>query len=75
MEYILLIDISWQALSETKREACDAESVELTHQLKSRGQYLAANPRHPTAISVRVRDAKALVTDGPFAETREQLGG
>jgi hypothetical protein len=77
MQYMLLIYIDEQALSETKREECYAESVQLTHQLKSRGQYLAANPLHPTstATSVRVRDGKRLVTDGPFAETREQLGG
>jgi hypothetical protein len=77
MQYMLLIYIDEQALSETKREECYAESVQLTHQLKSRGQYLAANPLHPTsmATSVRVREGKALVTDGPFAETREQLGG
>ena len=77
MNYMLLIYIDEQVLSETTRKECYAESVQLTHQLKSRGQYLAANPLHPTstAISVRVRDGKALVTDGPFAETREQLGG
>ncbi len=42
-----------------------------------RGQYLAAAPLHPTstATSVRIREGKRLVTDGPFAETREQLGG
>src|ERR1700745_3677180 len=45
--------------------------------LRCNGQYLAANPLHPTslAVSVRVRDGKRFVTDGPFAETREQLGG
>ena len=77
MKYMLLIYIDEQVLSETKQEECYAESVQLTHQLKSRGQYLAANPLHPTlaATSVRVRGGKALVTDGPFAETREQLGG
>jgi hypothetical protein len=77
MKYMLLIYIDKLTLRETTREACDAESVQLPHQLKSRGRYLAANPLHPTstAISVRVRDGKALVTDGPFAETREQLGG
>lgn len=64
-------------MSDTKREECYAESVLLAHQLKSRGQYLAANPLHPTstATSVRMRDGKVLVTDGPFAETCEQLGG
>ena len=49
----------------------------LAQELHSRGQYLGANPLHPTstAASVRVRDGGPLVTDGPFAETREQLGG
>ena len=77
MKYMFLIYIDGLTLRGTTREACDAESVRLPHQLKSRGRYLAANPAHPTssAISVRVRDGKALVTDGPFAETREQLGG
>jgi hypothetical protein len=77
MKYMLLIYIDEQVLSETKRQECHAESVQLTHQLKSRGQYVAANPLHPTstATSIRVRHGKALVTDGPFAETREQLGG
>ncbi len=49
----------------------------MTRQLHETGQYLGASPLHPvaTATSVRVRDGKRLVTDGPFAETREQLGG
>src|ERR1022692_3259043 len=52
-------------------------SLELAHQLKANGQYLATAPLQPvsTATSVQVRDGKRLVTDGPFAETREQLGG
>jgi hypothetical protein len=77
MKYMLLIYYDEQALSETEREACYVESTQLAHQIKSSGQYLAANPLHPTsmATSVRVRDSKRLVTDGPFAETREQLGG
>jgi hypothetical protein len=77
MKYLLLIYGDEHALSETEREACYAESTQLAHQLTSRGQYLAAHPLHPTAMatSVRVRDGKRLVTDGPFAETREQLGG
>jgi hypothetical protein len=77
MKYMLLIYIDEQTLSQAKREECYAESVQLTHQLKSSGQYLAANPLQPTstATSVRVRNGKPLVTDGPFAETREQLGG
>lgn len=77
MKYMLLIYLDEQSLSEVERQDCYAESTQLAHQLHSNGQYLAANPLHPTsmATSVRVRDGKRLVTDGPFAETHEQLGG
>ena len=77
MKYMLLIYHDQQALSESEREDCYKESMELAHALNSNGQYLGANPLHPTsmATSVRVRNGKRLVTDGPFAETREQLGG
>ncbi len=77
MKYMLLIYNDEQVLSETDREACYKESTQLAHNLKSNGQYLSANPLHPVsmATSIRVRVGKRLVTDGPFAETREQLGG
>jgi hypothetical protein len=77
MKYMLLIYGDETALSETEREACYVESTQLAYALRSKGQYLAANPLYPTAMatSVRVREGKRLVTDGPFAETREQLGG
>jgi hypothetical protein len=78
MKYMLLIYFDEQAkLSETERQECYAESTLLAHQIHASGQYLAANPLQPTsmATSVRVRNDKRLVTDGPFAETREQLGG
>src|SRR6266704_1193375 len=77
MKYMLLIYGDEHALSETERKDCYAESTQLAHDINSSGQYVAANPLHPTsmATSVRVRDGKRLVTDGPFAETREQLGG
>ncbi|MGH8489870.1 MAG: YciI family protein [Gammaproteobacteria bacterium] len=77
MKYMLLIYGDELALSETEREACYVESTQLAQEIKSNGQYLAANPLHATsmATSVRVRDGKRFVTDGPFAETREQLGG
>ncbi|MFY4730108.1 YciI family protein [Nitrospira sp. BLG_2] len=77
MKYLLLIYGDELALSETERQDCYAESMQLARDLHSNGQYLGANPLHPTAMatSVRVRDGKRLVTDGPFAETREQLGG
>jgi len=74
---MLLIYAGEQELDEKVREQCYGESVQLTHALNSNGNFLAAAPLHPTstATSVRVRDGKRLVTDGPFAETREQLGG
>ena len=77
MKYMLLIYSDEKALSETERDACYVESTQLAQEMKSNGEYLAANPLHPTemATSVRVRNGKRLVTDGPFAETREQLGG
>jgi hypothetical protein len=69
MKYMLLIY--------SKEDACIEESLKLCHDLKAKGQYLAASPLHSVsmATSVRIRDAKRLVTDGPFAETTEQLGG
>ncbi|AVH69317.1 YCII-related protein [Nostoc sp. 'Lobaria pulmonaria (5183) cyanobiont'] len=77
MKYLLLIYLEENALSQTEREHCYVESAQLAQQLNSKGQYLATAPLHPvaTATSVRLRDGKPLVTDGPFAETREQLGG
>jgi hypothetical protein len=77
MKYMLLVYMGENAMNQTEREVCYVESTQLCHDLKAKGQYLAASPLHPvaTATSVRVRDGKRLVTDGPFAETREQLGG
>jgi hypothetical protein len=77
VKYMLLIYSDEAAWTEAEREHCYAESIELTRQLHAKGQYRGASPLHPvaTATSVRVRDGKRLVTDGPFAETREQLGG
>jgi hypothetical protein len=77
MKYMSLIYMDELALGETEREECYIESTQLAHDLKANGQYLAASPLQPTALatSVRVRESKRLVTDGPFAETREQLGG
>jgi len=77
MKYMLLIYGDEKAWTETAREHCYQESVQLTHDLNKSGQYVTAAPLHPvaTATSVRVREGKPLITDGPFAETREQLGG
>ncbi len=77
MKYMLLVYLDEQALSEAEYEHCYVESAQLAQQLNATGRYLDASPLHPvaTATSVRVRDGKRVVTDGPFAETREQLGG
>ncbi|MGH2412594.1 MAG: YciI family protein [Microcystaceae cyanobacterium] len=77
MKYMLLIYSDETAWTEREREECFAESIELTQQLQERGQYLGASPLHSvaTATSVRIRDGQKLITDGSFAETREQLGG
>lgn len=77
MKYMLLVYLAEDALSDSEREHCYVESAQLTQDLSASGQYLAASPLHPvsTATSVRVREGKRVVTDGPFAETREQLGG
>lgn len=77
MKYMLLIYSDENTWSESEREQCYAESTQLAHQLHEKGQYLDASPLHPiaTATSVRIRDGKRLITDGPFAETHEQLGG
>src|SRR5881396_2223771 len=74
---MLLIYLDEQALDDAEREQCYRESAQLAHQLNAAGQYRAAAPLEPTstATSVRVRDGKRVVTDGPFAETKEQLGG
>ena len=67
----------WQHAGPDVHRAAMNEAVELTKRLAACGQYLSASPLHPgsVATSVRVRDGKRLVTDGPFAETREVLGG
>jgi hypothetical protein len=77
MKYMLLIYAGDNAISEAERQHCYDESTQLCHELSARGQFVAANPLQPvtTATSVRVREGKRTVTDGPFAETREQLGG
>ena len=77
MKYLLLIYYDEKVLNDTEREECYVESAQLAQDLHSNRQYLGAGPLHPvsTATSVRVREGKRIITDGPFAETREQLGG
>lgn len=80
MKYMLLVHHNEQVLaglSEGEREQMLAESVQLANQLHTSGQYFDAGPLHSSvdAARVTVRDGNRLVTDGPFAETREQVGG
>ena len=77
MKYMLLVYLDEHSLSEEEREHCYVESAGLAQELSTQGKFISAGPLHPTitATSVRVRDGKRLVTDGPFAETHEQLGG
>jgi hypothetical protein len=80
VKYMLLIcrdEQVWDRLSLTERQQIYADTVKVSEELTARGQYLGGLPLHPSpsATSVKVRDGKRLVTDGPFAETREQLGG
>src|SRR5262245_10951711 len=80
VNYMLLVnndEDSFRKRSEVERQSMLAESVALANQLHSRGQYFSAAPLHPTSETtcVQVRDGKRVVTDGPFMETREQIGG
>jgi hypothetical protein len=77
MKYMLLIYTDEQSWADGEREACYKESAQLCQDLHARGQYVSASPLQAvaSATSVRVRGGKPLITDGPFAETREQLGG
>jgi hypothetical protein len=80
MQYMLLVhhnEEDFGKFSEVKQQQMLAESVQLTHQLHDNGQYVSASPLHQaaTAAIVRVRDGKPTVSDGPFAETKEQLAG
>jgi hypothetical protein len=80
MKYMLLVhhdEISFAERAAVERHAMLQESVQLANQLHVAGQYLSAAPLHPTAETtcVRMRDGRRLVTEGPFAETREQIGG
>lgn len=80
MQYLLLIydrEADWDALPEAQKAAIYQEYGELTQSITEAGQYKGGHQLQPisTATTVRVRDKKQLVTDGPFAETKEQLGG
>lgn len=77
MQFMLLIYQDEAILSDEQRQDCYVESTKLTHQLHAEGKFVSASPLQSvtTATTVRVREDRSLLTDGPFAETREQLGG
>jgi len=77
MQYMLLIYLDEDALSEAERAKCYQDSAGFAQQLHTKRQYVSAAPLYPisSAKSVRVKNGRAMVTDGPFAETHEQLGG
>jgi hypothetical protein len=77
MRYMLLIYQDEQVLNDAAREACYVKSAGLARDLHQAGKFRGASPLQSiaTATSVKMRGGKRFVTDGPFAETREQLGG
>ena len=80
MKFMLLIyhdEATWDALTDSERQEVYREYRELIQELEPKGAYLVGDELQPisTARTVRVREGKPIITDGPFAETREQLGG
>ncbi len=80
MRYMLLIydrEADWGSMSEEDRGKMFHEYMTFTEGIRKSGQYKAGDALQPTgsATTVRVRNGKSVTTDGPFAETREQLGG
>ena len=80
MKYILLVhhnEENFARLPEAEQRRMRDESVQLANQIHANNQYLDAAPLQPTTMTtcVRVREGKPIVTDGPFVETREHLGG
>jgi hypothetical protein len=79
VKYLLMVylDESWEKRPLAERQKLYMDQVRATEELAARGQYVRGDPLHPpaSATTVRVREGKRLLTDGPFAETREHLGG
>jgi len=77
MKYMLLIYSAEDSWTGQQRQACLDKSTEICNQLQAEGKLIDASPLHPvdTATSIRVRNSQCQITDGPFAETTEQLGG
>ena len=80
MRYMLLIydvEAEWAAMTQEEKGKVFGEYMAFTEDMKARGAYIAGAPLQPTATAttVRVREGRAATTDGPFAETKEQLAG
>lgn len=77
MKYMLLVYSPEDAWTPDEWQSCVSKSTDICHELVAKGQFRAASPLHPvaTAATVRVREGQRVVTDGPFTETKEQLGG
>lgn len=77
MKYMLLIYGTESGWTEEERKECMLESMGICDELDAQGKYIASSPLHSvaTATSLRIRGGKRQITDGPFAETTEQLGG
>jgi hypothetical protein len=80
MQYMLLIydrEQVWSDMSDEEQGRIYAEYGAFTNDVREKGAYVSAGQLQPssTATSVRVQDGEQVVTDGPFAETKEQLGG
>lgn len=77
MKYMLLIYGAEESWTDDERTACMVESMGICQELEAEGKWIASSPLHSikTSTSVRIRDGKRQITDGPFAETTEQLGG
>jgi hypothetical protein len=80
MKYLCMVIVDekkLQALTESEAQALDDESLEYDDALRKRGHFLAAQALEPvsSATTIRLRSGKASITDGPFAETNEQVGG
>ena len=80
MKYLLLIygnEAEFAGLSEADQGKIFQEYMDYTRRIKKSGNYVSGEALEPiaTATTVRVKNGKTVSTDGPFAETREQLGG
>ena len=77
MKYLFLMSGAEGLWNDAERRDCMVESLKICDELAAQKKFIATAPLQPatTAATVRVRDGRPLVTDGPFAETTEQLGG